>query len=112
MNINAIIANTGNGSVTTGNISTGDITQEINVTSEQRKEFFALLKGIKQEVEALGDSTAIEAVDLIQEETMKESWNKKIMKFALDTVQKTGVALAAKGLYALASKAISLLTFI
>lgn len=112
MNINAIIANTGNGNVTTGNISTGDIRQKINVDDEQRKEFLGILEKIKQEVDSLGDSTSIEAVELIQEEAKKESWNKKIMKFALDTIQKTGVTLAAKGLTALAGKAISLLTLI
>lgn len=112
MNINAIIANTGSGNVTTGNIFTGEIHQEINIDDEQRKEFLILLEKIKQEVDSLGDSTSIEAVELVQEETKKESWNKKIMKFALDTIQKTGVTLAAKGLTTLAGKAISLLTLI
>lgn len=112
MNVNAIIANTGSGSVTTGNISTGDITQEINTDNEQRKKFLMLIEKIKQEVEDLDDSTAIEAVDLIQEETKKESWNKKMMKFALDTVQKVGVTLAAQGLTSLATNAIALLPMI
>lgn len=112
MNVNAIIANTGNGNVSTGNISVEDVKQEINVDNEQRKDFLVLLEKIKQEVEALGDSTSIEAIVLIQEETKKESWNKKVMKFALDTVQKVGVTLAAQGLTSLVTNAIALLPLI
>lgn len=112
MSINAIIANTGNGSVTTGNISVSDINQEINVDGELRKEFLTLLEHIKKEVSSLNDSTAEDAVELIQEEAQKESWNKKVMRFALDTIQKTGVTLAAQGLVSLVSKAAALLSFI
>lgn len=109
MNINAIIANTGNGNVTTGNISTGDIQQKICIDNEQRKEFLLLLEEMMKEAESLNDSTAAKAVVLIQDETKKESWNKKIIKFALDTIQKTAVTLAAQGLSLLVSKAIALL---
>ena len=39
MDINAVIANLGNGNVTTGNIVTGDIRKETNASDKYRKEF-------------------------------------------------------------------------
>mgnify|MGYP004505761935 CR=1 FL=1 len=112
MNINSVVANLGNGNVATGNITTGDIRQENNVNSESRKDFLKVLEELKREVETLKDNSAKEAVELIHEETKKDSWNKKVIKFALDTVQKIGVTLAAKGVVALGSKALALLPLI
>ena len=109
MDINAVIANFGNGNVTTGNITTGDIRKETIVTNEHREEFMRIIEELKREIETLNDNSSKDAVDLIQEETKKDSWNKKLIKFALDTVQKTGVTLAAKGIVALGAKAITLL---
>lgn len=112
MDINAVIANLGNGNVTTGNITTGDIHKETIVTNEDREEFMRIIEELKREIETLKDDSSKEAVDLIQEETKKDSWNKKLIKFALDTVQKTGVTLAAKGIISLGAKAIALLPLV
>lgn len=112
MDINAVIANLGNGNVTTGNITTGDIHKETIVTNGYREEFQKIIEELKREIETLNDNSSKEAVDLIQEETKKESWNKKLIKFALDTVQKTGVTLAAKVIVSLGAKAIALLPFV
>ena len=112
MDINAVIANLGNGNVTTGNITTGDIHKEANVTNEYREEFMRIIEELKREIETLNDNSSKEAVDLIQEETKKDSWNKKLIKFALDTVQKAGVTLAAKVIVSLGAKAIALLPFV
>lgn len=112
MNINSVIANLGNGNITTGDITTGDIHQKNNVNNANHDEFLKILKELKCEIEKLNDSSAKEAIELIQEETKKESWNKKLIKFALDTVQKVGVTLAAKGVITLGSKAMALLPLI
>ena len=112
MDINAVIANLGNGNVTTGNITTGDIHKETIVTNGYREEFQKIIEELKREIETLNDNYSKEAVDLIQEETKKDSWNKKLIKFALDTVQKTGVTLAAKVIVSLGAKAIALLPFV
>ena len=112
MDINAVIANLGNGNVTTGNITTGDINKETNVANESREEFMRIIEELKREIESLNDNSSKEAVNLIQEETKKESWNKNLIKFALDTVQKTGVTLAAKVIVSLGAKAIALLPFV
>lgn len=112
MDINAVIANLGNGNVTTGNITTGDIRKETIVTNEHREEFMRIIEELKREIETLNDNSTKEAVDLIQEEIKKDSWNKKLIKFALDTVQKTGVTLAAKVIVSLGAKAIALLPFV
>lgn len=112
MDINAVIANLGNGNVTTGNITTGDIRKETIVTNGYREEFQKIIEELKREIETLNDNSSKEAVDLIQEETKKNSWNKKLIKFALDTVQKTGVTLAAKGIISLGAKAIALLPLV
>ncbi|WP_308274494.1 hypothetical protein [Prevotella sp.] len=112
MDINAVIANLGNGNVTTGNITTGDIHKETNVANEYREEFMRIIEELKREIETLNDNSSKEVVDFIQEETKKDSWNKKLIKFALDTVQKTGVTLAAKGIISLGAKAIALLPFV
>ncbi|WP_308230616.1 hypothetical protein [uncultured Prevotella sp.] len=112
MDINAVIANLGNGNVTTGNITTGDIHKETIVTNGYREEFQKIIEELKREIETLNDNSSKEAVDLIQEETKKDSWNKKLIKFALDTVQKTGVTLAAKVIVSLGAKAIALLPFV
>lgn len=112
MDINAVIANLGNGNVTTGNITTGDIHKEAIVTNEHREEFMRIIEELKREIETLKDDSSKEAVDLILEETKKEAWNKKLIKFALDTVQKTGVTLAAKVIVSLGAKAIALLPFV
>lgn len=112
MDINAVIVNMGNGNVSTGNISTGNIHQENNVNNTSREEFLKLLQEIKHEVILLGDKSANDAVEFIQEETKKKSWNRKFLEFTLDSLQKTGVTLAAQGLCALVSKACTLLPFI
>ena len=112
MRINAIIANTGNGTVTTGDVNTGDIHQENSAMDRNRDEFLKILQGIKSEVQSIGDNSAKEAVEIIQNEIHKESWNKKIMNFMLDSLQKTGVTLAAKGLETLVSQALALLPLI
>lgn len=112
MDINAVIANLGNGNVTTGNITTGDIHKETIVTNGYREEFQKIIEELKREIETLNDNSSKEAVDLILEETKKDSWNKKLIKFALDTVQKTGVTLAAKVIVSLGAKAIALLPFV
>ena len=79
MNINAVIANMGNGNVTTGNVATGNIHQEYFANNVNGEEFLKLLQEMKQEVNMLGDKSANEAIELIQEETKKKSWNKKIL---------------------------------
>lgn len=112
MDINAVIANLGNGNVTTGNIRTGDIRKETIVTNRYREEFMRIIEELKREIETLNDNSSKDAVELIQEETKKDSWNKKLIKFALDTVQKTGVTLAAKGIVSLGAKAMALLPFV
>ena len=112
MDINAVIANLGNGNVTTGNITTGDIHKETIVTNGYREEFQKIIEELKREIETLNDNSSKEAVNLIQEETEKDSWNKNLIKFALDTVQKTGVTLAAKVIVSLGAKAIALLPFV
>lgn len=112
MNMNAVIANMGSGNVTTGNISIGNIQQGNNVNTANSEEFLKLLQEIKQEVNLLGDKSANEAIELIQEETKKKSWSKKLLSLALDSLQKTGVTFAAQGLCALVSKASALLPFI
>lgn len=112
MDINAVIANLGNGNVTTGNITTGDIHKETNVANESREEFMRIIEELKREIGTLNDNSSKEAVNLIQEETKKDSWNKNLLKFALDTVQETGVTLAAKVIVSLGAKAIALLPFV
>lgn len=112
MDINAVIANLGNGNVTTGNITTGDIYKETNVANESREEFMRIIEELKREIETLNDNSSKEAVNLIQEETNKDSWNKNLIKFALDTVQKTGVTLAAKVIVSLGAKAMALLPLV
>lgn len=112
MDINAVIANLGNGNVTTGNITTGDIRKETIVTNGYREEFQKIIEELKREIETLNDNSSKEAVDLIQEEIKKDSLNKKLIKFALDTVQKIGVTLAAKGIVSLGAKAMALLPFV
>ena len=112
MNINTIIANMRNGKVSTGNISIGEINQSNLVNNENRDEFLRLLNEIKTEVASLEEPSASEVVELIQEETKKKSWNKKFLSFMLDTLQKTSVTLAAKGLSTLTAKAIALLPLV
>ena len=70
------------------------------------------MEELKHEIEILKDDSAKEAIELIHEETNTNSWNKKVIKFALDTVQKVGVTLAAKGVVTLGSKALALLPLI
>ena len=112
MDINAVIANMGNGNVTTGNISAGGIHQGHRGNNANRGEFLKLLQEIKHEVILLGDKGANDAVGILQEETKKKSWNKKLLEFMLDSLQKTGATLAAQGLCALVSKACALLPLI
>lgn len=112
MNVNSVIANLGNGNVTTDDIITGDIHQETHVTNEHREEFLHILEELKSEIDKLQNPSAREAVEIIQDETKKEIWDSRIIKFALDTVQKIGVTLASKAIITLGSKALSLLPYI
>lgn len=47
VDINAVIANLGNGNVTTGNIVTGDIRKETNASDKYRKEFLKVLEELQ-----------------------------------------------------------------
>ena len=87
MDINAVIANFGNGNVTTGNITTGDIRKETIVTNEHREEFMRIIEELKREIETLNDNSSKDAVDLIQEETKKDSWNKKLIRVSSSLYQ-------------------------
>lgn len=109
-NINGIVVNTGSGNVTTGNINTGDITQTINVPSDVMEEFLDLLNKLKMEAQKLGNELAIEAVGIVEEETKKESWNKRTMTFALDVIKNIAANIAANGLATLATYGMSLLS--
>ena len=57
MDINAVIANLGNGNVTTGNITTGDIHKETIVTNGYREEFQKIIEELKREIETLNDNS-------------------------------------------------------
>lgn len=109
MKINAIIANTGNGDVTTGNVSIGDIHQENGSKDEHRAEFLEILQEISEEIKSFHDDSVSNVVKTIQEETKRGKRSKKALKFALETLQKTGVTMAAQGLTSLVSKALKLL---
>lgn len=112
VDINAVIANLGNGNVTTGNIVTGDIRKEANASDKYRKEFLKVLEELQREIALLDDKSSKEAVELIEKEIQKDSWDKKLIKFLLDTVQKTGVTLASEGIISLGTKAVGLLQMI
>lgn len=74
MDINAVIANLGDGDVTTGNITTGDIRKETIVTNEHREEFLKIIEELKREIETLNENTSREALDLIREDLEQETY--------------------------------------
>lgn len=92
MDINAVIANLGNGNVTTGNITTGDIHKETIVTNGYREEFQKIIEELKREIETLNDNSSKEAVDLIQEEIKKDSWNKKLVRIGYCTENRSDIS--------------------
>ena len=83
-NIASAVTNIGSGSISTGDIISNTITQ--NISNENRKEFLELIFQIEKEVECLNDKNINDSISIIKEETKKEIWNNKLLSVSLNSI--------------------------
>lgn len=105
-NINAAVANTGNGSVSTGDITACNF--NINPSNQIRSQ----MNEVVVKLETLlsnNDSDMNEALTTLKEEAAKPSWNKKILKMALNAINGIACGVVANKITPLVAQGLALL---
>lgn len=106
--INSVVANTGSGSVNTGDLKDNTAIQNIS-DSEQKEKFLALVSQLKEEVAKINNPDLNETIDVITEECDKPSWTKRTLRLALNAVQGIATGIAANQLTPIVANALALL---
>ncbi len=94
-NINAAVVNTGNGSVSTGNITATNFSQTVNTDSAERNELLDIISRISELSDRLNSPELNDSVEILQEEVQKPSWSKKLLRTAFRGVKAVAVEMAA-----------------
>lgn len=106
--INSVVANTGNGNVSTGNIS--DNASILLISDEEQKaKIQELISKLVSEAKKIDNEDLQMAVDTISEECKKPSWAKKTLKLGLNAVQGIATGIAANQLTPIVAQALALL---
>ncbi len=106
--INSVVANTGSGSVNTGDLNDNTAVQNIS-DLEQKEKFLALIAQLKEEAGKINNTNLNETIDVITEECTKPSWAKKTLRLALNAVQGIATGIAANQLTPIVASALALL---
>ena len=83
-NISSVVTNIGEGNITTGDITSNKVTQNIN--NDYKKEFLDLISKIEDELESLNNDNIKNSISLIKEETKKEKWDNKLLSVSLNSI--------------------------
>ena len=106
--INSVVANTGDGTVNTGDISENNSVQNIS-DSDQQKQIKELVSELIKETKGIDNEDLKLAVETITEECKKPSWTKKTLRMAFNAIQGIATSIAANQLTPIITKALDLL---
>ena len=106
--INSVVANTGNGTVNTGDIAENSPTQFISDT-DKKNEISDLVSKLISEANKIDNDDLKNAVGIISEECKKPSWAKKTLRLAFNAVQGIATGIAANEITPLVTQALALL---
>ncbi|WP_288946401.1 hypothetical protein [uncultured Porphyromonas sp.] len=107
-NINAVVANTGNGSVVTGNIIDNDSIQYIS-DGGRKRQLQELVTELKKEVSNINNQDLRTTVDIITKACEKPTWCKSTLRMAFNAIKGIAVGIAANQLTPIVAKALELL---
>lgn len=107
-NINAVVANTGNGTVSTGNISENNPAFCIS-DAEQQRVIQSLVDQLIIESKKINNKDLQIAVEAITEECKKSSWGKNALKLALNAVQGVATSVVANQLTPITTQLLALI---
>lgn len=105
-NINAAVANTGNGSVSTGDITASNF--HINPSEQIRSQMNEVVAKLENLLNN-NDSDMNEALTTLKEEAAKPSWNKKLLKMALNAINGIASGVVANNITPLVAQGLALL---
>ncbi len=109
MNVQAVVANFGNGSVSTGNIS-GNINDLYVSSVDQKEEINDLVRQLQKEVDCSNNADLKVAMDTINAECQKPSWAKSTLNLAFNAIKGIASGIAANKLTPIVNKALDLLS--
>lgn len=107
-NINAVVANTGNGTISTGDISENNPAFYIS-DAEQQKVIQSLVDQLIIESNKINNEDLQMAVEAITEECKKSSWGKKALKLALNAVKGVATGVIANQLTPITTQLLALI---
>ncbi len=106
--INSVVANTGDGTVNTGDICENAPALYISNQSQKDK-LQSIITQLEEKAKNIDNSDLREAVDAIKEECAKPSWCKKTLKLAFNAIQGIATGIAANQLTPIVTQALTLL---
>lgn len=107
-NINAAVANLGDGNVIAGDIKNNDINQFLSDQPKQ-EEFKNIIAKLEKATESLNNKHINDALEVIKEECKKPNWMKKTMRVALNAISGVATGIAANQLTPIVQEALNLL---
>lgn len=106
--INSVVANTGDGTVNTGDISKNNSVLCIS-DPDQQKQIKELVSELIKATKDIDNEDLKMAVETISEECNKPSWAKKTLRIAFNAIQGIATGIAANQLTPIITKALTLL---
>ena len=106
-NINAAVANTGSGSISTGNVSASNF--QITPSEDKRCQMNDVIEKIENVIKESNDSDMNEAIVTLKEETKKTSWNSKIIRMTLNAIKGISTGVIANQLTPIVAQGLALL---
>ena len=106
-NINAAVANTGSGSISTGNVSASNF--QITPSEDTRCQMNDVIEKIENVIKESNDSDMNEAIVTLKEETKKTSWNSKIIRMTLNAIKGISTGVIANQLTPIVAQGLALL---
>lgn len=109
-NINAAVVATDNSSVLAGDVNIHDSQIGCVTYSDNQKEFLILLDKIDKMISSLHNKNLSDSLNLIRTETMKNTWDKKLITMGLNAIKGVANGFVVEGLMELVEKGISMLS--
>ena len=107
-NISSVVANTGDGTVNTGNILENDVSQLISDVG-QKDNILKIISRLEAEAKKLNNADLQEVIETIKEECKKPNWVRKTLKMAFNAVQGIATSIAANQLTPIVTEALALI---
>ena len=106
-NINAAVANTGNGSVSAGDITASNF--QISPSDQIRSQMYEVVAKLETVLSKNKKSDMDEALATLKEETARPSWNKRMLKMALNAINGIASGVIANEITPLVTQGLALL---